>query len=134
MSRFNYATTRNKPTNTRMPGCKLGPQENKIAFNTFVFVAKHSNILSQHNQEWLDKFITSVGKCFQTGRSITHSQLKKLQQFKSDIDIKQKQPLKTHNQPLKTYISAKLTQSPSLQINSSKRRLYNNIINKLKQK
>jgi hypothetical protein len=90
MSKFNYATTRNKPINTSMPSQKLSKTEEKIAFNAFMFVAKHSDVLTQHNKEWLSKFITDIGKQFHTGKPVTSSQLKLLLQF--EREIKQIQP------------------------------------------
>lgn len=85
MSRFNYATKRNKPINNRMPNQTLSRTEEKIAFNAFIFVAKHSDVLTQHNKEWLKKFITDIGNQFHTGKPITMSQTKLLMQFEREI-------------------------------------------------
>lgn len=85
MSRFNYATTRNKPINTNMPSQKLDRTEEKIAFSAFMFVAKHSDILSQHNRNWLSRFITDIGNQFHNGKPVTQSQLKLLLQFEREI-------------------------------------------------
>ena len=82
MSRFNYATTRNKPINTNMPSQKLDRTEEKIAFSAFMFVAKHSDLLSQHNRNWLSRFITDIGNQFHNGKPVTPPQLKLLLQLR----------------------------------------------------
>jgi hypothetical protein len=85
MSRFNYATTRNKSTEHYMPSQTMSETEKKIAFDAFIFVAKHSHILTQHNKEWLKKFITDIGHQFHNGKPVTMSQTKKLMQFEREI-------------------------------------------------
>ena len=89
MSRFNYATTRNKPINTKMPSQTLSKTEEKIAFDAFIFVAKHSDVLTQHNKEWLKKFITDIGNQFHTGKPVTQGQTKLLMQFEREIKQQQ---------------------------------------------
>ncbi len=112
MSKFNYTTTRNKPINTGMPSQKLSKTEEKIAFDAFMFVAKRSDVLTQHNQVWLSKFITDIGKQFHTGKPVTSSQLKLLLQF--ERDIKQLQPPKVSSKikPKYAAILATLKQKP----------------------
>jgi len=85
MSRFNYATTRNKSTDHYMPSQALSKSEEKVAFDAFIFVAKHSDVLTKHNKEWLKKFITDIGNQFQNGKPVTRAQVKKLMGFEREI-------------------------------------------------
>jgi hypothetical protein len=110
MSKFNYATTRNKPINAGMPSQKLSKTEEKIAFDAFIFVAKHSDVLNQHNKEWLKKFITDVGHQFHTGKPVTTSQLKLLLQF--EREIKQTQPVRVSSKIKPKYAAILATLKP----------------------
>ena len=110
MSKFNYTTTRNKSINTSMPIQSLSKAEEKIAFDAFIFVAKHSDVLTKHNKIWLSKFITDIGKQFHIGKPVTSAQLKLLIQF--EREIKQLQPPKTLSKIKPKYAAILATLKP----------------------
>lgn len=85
MSRFNYATTRNKSINTYSNNLKLSKTEEKIALDAFIFVSKHLHVLTQHNKEWLKKFIDDITKQMITKIPVTRGQIKLLMQFEREV-------------------------------------------------